>query len=117
MNMHNIPSDLVPKIEDCAVTSDTFGVGCLYKIICVQMNDYFVRVGLFIIIFYIFLSWFLYWFFNKGYKNVKPKDTRFWRYIGNLEILETRVYWDQWIRFRMSKVMLGYIAIVVYMNW
>lgn len=90
----------------------------VYKDICTQLSDYFVRTGLIIICLYIFFSWFNWWFFNKGYKLISYDSSKgFGRFIGNLDYVETRIYWDIWIKDKLSKVMMGYIFIVVYFNW
>lgn len=91
-------------------SSNGYGI---QKGICQQLNEYFVKTGIIIVILYIVLSWFLWWFFKYGYK-ILPKKK--YSYIGNLEILETRVYWDTWIRSKITKVMLGYIIVNIWFN-
>ena len=80
---------------------------------CNQLNDYFINTGIIIVVLYIFFSWFNWWFFNKGYKLI-PNETI--KYIGNLNKLETRIYWDTFIKDKLSKFMLGYIVVVIYLN-
>ena len=89
-----------------------------YKDICTQLSDYFVRTGLIIVCLYLFFSWFNWWFFNHGYKKISYDSSKgFCRFIGNLEYVETRIYWDIWIKDKLSKLMMGYIVIVIYFNW
>ena len=80
---------------------------------CNQLNSFFIRTGIIIVCVYIFFSWFNWWFFNKGYKLIPDKDIN---YIGNLHNLETRIYWDIFIKDKLSKFMLGYIVVVIYFN-
>ena len=90
----------------------------VYKSICGQLGSYFVRTGLILIISFIFFSWFNKWFFNKGYKKIEyDKTSPLGRFIGDLDNINTRIYWDGWIRHKLSLVLLGYIAVVVYFNW
>lgn len=90
----------------------------VYQSICTQLNDYFIRTGIILICLYIFFSWFSWWFFNHGYKRISYDSSEgFGRFIGNLDNLDTRIYWDIWIKDKLSKLMMGYIFIVVYFNW
>lgn len=101
--------------------SPEINIKYFYKDICTQMSDYFVRTGIIIVCLYIFFSWFNWWFFNKGYKLISYKyydqTTSFGKYIGNLNNLKTRIYWDIFIKDKLSKFMLGYIVVVIYLNW
>lgn len=90
---------------------------------CNQLNDYFVRTGILIVILYIFFSWFNWWFFNYGYIKLNDyfylKDDinpRVRDFFYNLNKLETRIYWDIFIKDKLSKLMLGYIVVVIYLN-
>ena len=91
----------------------------VYKSICGQLNSYFIRTGLIIISLYILFSWFNWWFFNHGYKKIPYYDHNigFGKFIGDLDNINTRIYWDIWIKDKLSKVMMGYIFIVIYFNW
>lgn len=109
-NLSNRINDIPAK---CMLSKNSYSLDCLYNSICPQFNHYFIKIGLIIIISYIIISWFLWWFLNYGYKKLKNKKMQ---YIGNLDILETRIYWDTFIRAKITKVMLGYIAIVVYLS-
>jgi len=105
------------NLTDYGFNSDGFnsvhnGLG-LYPSMCEQLNSYFIKMGLAIIILYIVSSWFLWWFFKHGYKMLNNKKIGF---IGDLSQLETRIYWDNWIRLRISKIMLGYILVNVWFN-
>lgn len=94
----------------------------VYKSICGQLNAYFVRTGLILIIVFIFFSWFNKWFFNSGYKLIKYDKTTdigkfIYNFIGDLDNIENRIYWDTWIKHKLSLVLVGYIVVVVYFNW
>ena len=90
----------------------------VYKSICGQLGSYFVRTGIILICLYIFFSWFNWWFFNKGYKKIDyDKTSKVGKYIGDLNNIETRIYWDVWIKNKLSKLLIGYIFIVIYFNW
>lgn len=89
-----------------------------YKDICSQLNSYFIRTGIILVCLYIFFSWFNWWFFNYGYKKIDyDKHSWFGKFIGDLDNIDTRVYWDIWIRNKLSKLLVGYIIVVVYFNW
>lgn len=98
----------------CQVRSNAWSKECLIKTLCPQMNEYYINMGLTIIISTIIIYWFCWWFFKYGYKKLPDKKHKFW---GNIHIRETRIYWDTWIRNKLSKLMLGYIVVIVYMNW
>jgi hypothetical protein len=98
---------------ECMTRKDAYSLDCLYKTICPQFNKYLIKTGLIIIITYIILSWLLWWFFKYGYKLTQYREIKF---IGNLHHINTRIYWDTWIRARISKAMLGYISIIVYLS-
>ena len=90
----------------------------VYKSICDQLSSYFVRTGLILIGLFIFFSWFNWWFFKYGYKKIDyDKSSGFGKFIGDLDNINTRIFWDVWIRHKLSLVLLGYIAVVVYFNW
>ena len=95
----------------------TYNVRNIYTSVCTQLNDYFIRTGLILICLYIFFSWFNWWFFNHGYKKISYDSSKgFGGFIGNLDNRDTRIYWDIWIKDKLSKLMIGYILIVVYFN-
>jgi len=90
-----------------------YSIECFYKTICPQLNHHFITLGITIIIIYIVVSWFLWWYLNYGYKGfyIKPNSI-----IGDLNNLETRIYWDTWIRARLTTLCIGYIAMVVWLS-
>ena len=90
----------------------------LYKSICQQFSSYFVNTGIILVCLYIFFCWFNWWFFNKGYKLIiYDKSLPLGKYIGDLDNRDTRIYWDIWIRNKLSKLLVGYIIVVIYLNW
>ena len=89
-----------------------------YKSLCQQFNSYFVNMGITLICLYIFFCWFNWWFFNYGFKKFDyDKSSGFGKYIGDLNNRDTRIYWDIWIKNKLSKLLVGYIVVVVYLNW
>ena len=91
-----------------------------YKSMCQQFSSYFVNTGIVLVCLYIFFCWFNWWFFNYGYKLEMfsyDKSSKFGRYIGDLNNRDTRIYWDIWIRNKLSKLLVGYIVVVIYLNW
>lgn len=90
---------------------------CVIREFCPQLHSYYIRTGLIIIIVYVIVSWLLWWFFKHGYKKFKyDKTSRFGKFIGDLDRRETRIYWDAWVRTRLTKLCLGYIVVVVWLN-
>jgi len=79
---------------------------------CIKLNDWLVHTGLVIIFAYIALTWLSWWYFNHGYKRF-PYDNKF---LGNVQRKENRIYWSVFIRDRLLKVCVGYIAILVYLT-
>ena len=79
----------------------------IYQNVCQQLNSYFIRTGLVLIILSILIHWFCWWFFNYGYKNLEIKK---------LYDRDTRIYWDMWIKARLMKLLIGYIVVVVYLS-
>lgn len=90
-----------------------YSLECLHATICPQFTDYFIRTGIIIILFYILLSWLLWWYFKFGYLKFKPPADNFF---GDMMNIETRIYWDTWIRARISNLMIGFIAAVVWLS-
>lgn len=102
----------------CLIGQGKYSMECIYQNACAQLDHYFVKTGLIIIISYAFLTWFLWWFLNYGYKKFRyNKTSKIGLYIGDLNDINRRIYIDQFIRARILKVAIAYIAIVVYMNW
>lgn len=85
-----------------------YSIECLYKLICPQINNHFVRLGIIIIITYIIISWIKWWFFNHGYKKFN---------LPYFDFIHHRLYWNMWIQDRFIIIMVIYIAMVVYLSW
>ena len=102
--------------EHCMNTQNQFSMECIYQTICPQFNDYIINMGIGILIFFLFMRWLKWWFFKYGYKKLTYNDkSPTWRYIGDLNKLNTRVYWDIFIENLLSKFMMGFIVVVVYL--
>lgn len=112
----------INKIEiiknKCLIGTDKYSLECVYQNVCSQMDQYFIRMGLIIIIFYGLITWFLWWFLNYGYKKFRyNKTSKIGLWIGDLDDIDRRIYIDTVIRSKITKVAIAYIGIVVYMNW
>lgn len=97
----NLPVECLTK------KAGRYSLECLYEVICPQFNKYFIRVGLILIISYIIITWLLWWFMKYGYKRIG--------YVY-FQDFEKRVYWEVWIRQRLSLAMLIYIVVVVWLS-
>jgi len=75
---------------------------------CEQINHHVIMLGGIIVVGYLVLSWIKWWFFNYGYKYAEST------YFNNVDV---RIYWDDFIKEKMLKFMLGYIALVVFLFW
>ena len=93
-------------------------VGIYYRNVCEQINNHFIRTGIIIVILYLFFCWFNWWFFNYGYKYITYDSSKgFGRFIGNLDNLDTRIYWDNFIKTKLLKLAIGYIVVIIYFKW
>lgn len=90
-----------------------YNADCMIKNICPQLNSYYVRMGIIILVSYVVISWFSWWFFNHGYKLTPNHKLSFF---GNFHVLDTRIYWDTFIRSKLLKFSMGFIAVVVWLN-
>jgi len=120
----NIPENIINPLVNistkfgeipakCMIRKNAYSTDCLYKTICPQFNYYFIRTGLIIVIGYIVIKFLMWLFFKHLYKRLPNKKYKFW---GNFHNIETRIYWDSFINARLTKIMLGYIVIVVYLS-
>lgn len=88
----------------------------IYQSICYQYKSYIITTGIGIISLNILLHWFCWWFFNHGYKKIEIEEGAFKRYIGNLDNLETRAYWDIFIKHKLNLLMMGFISVIVWLQ-
>lgn len=119
LNVTSVRGDLPLS---CFVESkNMYSLECIHQTICSQFNEYFIRTGLILLISYVIASWVLWWFFHHGYKRVPielyEEGTLFKKVIGDLRLLQNRVYWDIAIRGIFYKLMFVFIVIVVYLSW
>ena len=92
-----------------ALQSGSLDVECVTKTICPQLAEHYLKMGIVVLVCYGFISWGCWYFFNYGYK-----------YLGENNYfmdLDHRLYWDMFIRGRLSKFMALYIAMIVYLQW
>ena len=111
------------NLTNFTITNTNMDIGIYYKDVCEQLNHYFVTTGLILICLYVFICWFNWWFFNYGFKKIDyfkeidyNKSSEIRKFIGDLNNLETRAYWDIYIKSKLMKLLVGYIVIVVYLN-
>jgi len=103
-----------PVLDKCLNPDLALSQECIIKNFCPQLPQYFIKAGIVIVASYILISWLLWWYMKYGYlKHPLPKTA----FYGDINRLETRVYWDNWVKTRITKLMVGYIAVVVYLNW
>lgn len=95
-------------------TKTGYSTECILKSICPQLTDYYINVGIFIIVFWVASGWFLWWFMNYGYKKLPNRKIKG---IGNLHERDTRLLWDIFIRDKVTKMAIIFITVVVYLNW
>jgi hypothetical protein len=85
------------------------------ELVCFQLNSQLIKTGFIIVIAYILYTWLGNYFFMHGYKRFKyDKDSAIGRFIGDLDSLQTRIYWDSFIKDKFAKVMIGFIVMILY---
>lgn len=111
-NLSNIYTGDLPS--KCLIKGNQYSLECIHQTICSQFNQHFIKLGLIIIAIDIIMGWFLWYFMNYGYKKFNWENNKG---IWNLNYAENRIYIDNWIRIRIHKFCIGYIAMVVYLSW
>jgi hypothetical protein len=99
----------------CKTAKDIYSLECIYKNICPQFTNHFIKAGLIILGFYIVLSWFTWWFIHYGYKRFTNKEYKMFG--GYLHEPVTRLNINCFIRDRLLMAMALYIAMVVYLSF
>lgn len=107
----SVTGNAIQYFDKCHTVDYAYSKECLYKALCPQFNNYFVKFGLGIIIAYILISWGLWAFFK--YRDRIFKGTKYYTYWSNID---NCIYWDNWVRARMSKLLIGFIVVVVYLS-
>ena len=115
--MNNTINLSINNLSQFTFSNQRINILQVYESICGQLNSYFVNMGITIVCLYIFFSWFNWWFFNYGFKKIDyDKSSNFGKFIGDLNDKDTRIFWDTWIKERLSKLLVGYIIVVIYFN-
>lgn len=110
MNLTNITINL--NALNQSISKDPINIK---DFVCYQLNHQLIKTGIIIVVLYILYTWFSVYFFNSWYKKFKyDKCSAIGRFIGDLDILNTRLYWDIFIRDKFAKVMIGYIVMIIY---
>lgn len=105
----------------CVDSTGRVSVECISRDICPQISKYIPSMGLKIIIGYVVISWLLWWFMKWGYKLIDyseydPKSL-VWGIVGDLRELNTRIYWDSFVRDKLGKLCLGFVIVITYLYW
>lgn len=116
----------------CLSGDNMFSLECVYNQICPQFNSYFIKMGIIIIIAYLLMTWFLWWFLNYRYSkkpsrfniinkiyskfNYITETTGFIKVFGDLKDIDQRIFLDGYIRNKMLKLAVGFIAVVVWLS-
>ena len=80
----------------------------LIKNICSQYNTHMVKMGIIIVVSYIFLCWFNWWFYNHGYK--KMENIKY-PVLGRIYEVNRRIYLDVLTRNMHHKWAIAYIVV------
>lgn len=143
ITFQNTSFDILQK--SCWTTKDGINgivdTECILKTFCSQLDHYYVRTGLLIIITVIVSMWFTNWFFNIGYKKINwqlydSKQGLYYpfaclftlklllnlKFIYNPEYvdlrkLEGRIYLYERIADWRTILCILFITIIVYLNW
>lgn len=104
-----------PNLPKVCWNGNEYSLEYMVNQICPQINAHMLNVGIGLIIAYVVVGWGSWWFFNYGWKRIPPYDTSkgFGKYIGDIAKIETRIYWDTWLKARVSRAMLFYITILL----
>lgn len=109
------------KLASCYDSAGRMSIECINKHICPQIPAYFVKTGFWIVVVYIVVTWLLWWFMNHGYKLLKYEnddlETSLKAFVGDFRELDTRIYWDTFIRDKLTKLLIGFVVVMVYMFW
>ena len=109
------------KYADCFDSLGRMSIECVNKYICPQIPAYFVKTGFSIVVIFVLISWLLAWFMNHGYKLLKyginDLESGLKGFTGDFRELDTRIYWDSFVRDKLSKLLLGFVIIMIYLFW
>lgn len=118
MSMPNLYGHVSGMPENC-YSNGHYNADCIFKLVCNQLNHWVIKTGIIIIVSFIIMSWILWYFLKYGYKYIPDYsgNEMLIKIFGDMRNLETRIYWDMFIRNKFLKIMTAYIAVVVYLNW
>lgn len=103
----------------CFGPDGRYSTECIYRTICPQFKDYFIHTGLWVIGIYIVGGWLLWAYF--AYLNDRIDwDGIYKQYPALLQLADMRttngkIAIDLFIRDKLSKLLLGYAVITVFM--
>jgi hypothetical protein len=119
LNFTNLSGPLSGDI--CRTAEGALKPECLYRDFCPQISAYVIHAGITVCVAYVLGGWLL-WAFWKwvnpciDWGDIYQASPGLLKYLGDFRQEETKRYWDSFIRDRLSKLMLGYIIIVVWFS-
>lgn len=122
IDVSNMTMNLTGRaVDKCLENGYSYRTECLYRMLCPQFSHYFVVVGVALIILYLVSGWLLWawWKFlnpRVRWEALYEKIPLTRKILGNMRHPDTILYWDTFIRDRITKLLLGYIVVVVYMS-
>jgi hypothetical protein len=103
MNISQLPIELItlqPETNPCVTTSG-IKPECIYQQICSNLNDYIIYTGITVLILYVITSWVCWLVFSKDIFKID---------------YDKRIFWNNFVRDKMSKILAGYITVVIALN-
>lgn len=126
-------SNLKPGISYSCFKQGGYSIECLQHMLCPQFSQWIITAGILVVSSYIIVGWLLwaYWQFifprinwSKLYERnpwlLNPYGFYIGKfyinlfYFGDLRYASRRIFWDSFIRERMNKLLIGYIAVILY---
>ncbi len=101
----NISSKANSIYDICLTKEGFYGAECLYRNICTNLNQQFIKTGVIIIITYILIMWGLYFLNHYWYHRFD-----YFKEEHNL------IYWNDWIKTRFLNLFLIYTAMYLFFN-
>jgi len=116
-NISNLSHFDMGGLDDCMTKqilgSSTYSAECISRLVCGQMNDYYVHVGIGLIVAYILVIWLLKWFMSGGWKRFEKVD-----FIGKeMNSERNRMFWLVFVLQRVIWAFIIYTVAVIVMNY
>lgn len=114
IDLENITKFYDVTNSTCMLKNNIIDVQCVYSEICGQINHHFLKIGIYLVIGIIIVTWLKSWYLKKGYLKYPVKNNK---YFGDINRFETRIYWDSFIDQRIIRVCIGYILVVIFLTF